>query len=119
MAKMAQRRAESQHTRQKALLPEERFCRILRKKVVILIEYEDYKSHWNKGSEGTIYCENIVNCYQNNIQCRYSGISPMYPDPFEGVPRNVREAEELFGVAEKDAQPVPEPPPEVEVEADP
>lgn len=103
--------------RQKALLPEERFCRILRKRIVTLVEYEDYHHPQNKGPEGAIYCENIIDCYQNCVKCRYSGISPLYPDPFEGVPRNLREAEELFGKPETENQPVPEPPPEAAVES--
>ncbi|MBM3460606.1 MAG: hypothetical protein FJX76_00705 [Armatimonadetes bacterium] len=112
MARIAQqqRRVEAQ-LRQKALLPEERFCRIIRQRITVLIEYEDYKGPHHKGPEGMVYCENIVPCYQANRQCRYSGISPLYPDPFEGVPRNLREAEELFGTAETDTQPPSEPEP--------
>lgn len=69
--------------KQKALEPQERFCRILGKKVVILVEYSDYKSIRDKGSEDTIYCSNIIQCYHNNVKCKYSGISPLYPDPFD------------------------------------
>ncbi|CAN0076293.1 unnamed protein product, partial [Phaeothamnion confervicola] len=68
--------------KQKALEPHLRHCQILDKEVSILIEYPDYKNPNYKGPEGAIYCENIINCYQNNIKCRYSGISPLYPDPF-------------------------------------
>lgn len=98
MSRMAQKRAEARqrHVRQKALQPEERFCRIQKCRVTVLVEYMDYVSHWNKGPEGELYCENIIQCYQANIPCRYSGISPLYADPFEGVPRDVREAERLF-----------------------
>jgi len=42
------------------------------------------------------------------VPCRYSGLSPLYPDPFEGVPRDVREAEELFGVAPAKPEETPE-----------
>lgn len=99
MTEIAQKRAAAtlRQVRRKALQPEERFCKILRKTVTILVEYPDYHSPMNKGAEGEIYCSNIIECYQNNIQCRYSGISPLYPDPFEGVPRDVREAKRLFG----------------------
>lgn len=116
----------AQQLRRKALQPEERYCRILRKRVTILVEYPDYHSPMNKGPDGEIYCSNIIECYQNNVQCRYSGISPLYPDPFEGVPRDVREAERMFGppepsqpepleeeeeLAEQDEQALPEPEP--------
>lgn len=80
------RAEEAQQLKQKALEPHVRECQILKKKVSILVEYTDYRGPHNKGPEGAIYCENIVNCYQNNIKCRYSGISPLYPDPF--LPRN-------------------------------
>lgn len=70
--------------KKKALEPQERFCRILKKNVTILLEYVDYKHQGNKGEAGTLYCENIIECYHNNIKCRYSGISPLYPDPFTG-----------------------------------
>lgn len=69
--------------KKKALEPQEKFCRILGKNVTVLVEYMDYKGACNKGEQGAIYCENIIDCYHNNIKCRYSGISPSYPDPFE------------------------------------
>lgn len=98
MTRIAQtKRAAQQELRRKALQPEERFCKILHKVVTILVEYSDYHTPMNKGAEGEIYCSNIIQCYQNNVQCRYSGISPLYPDPFEGVPRDVREAARMFG----------------------
>jgi hypothetical protein len=103
MSRIAQQRAApQQQLRRKALQPEERYCRILRKRVTILVEYMDYHTPHNRGAEGEIYCSNIIQCYQKNIQCRYSGISPLYPDPFEGVPRDVREAEAMFGKAEEE-----------------
>lgn len=68
--------------KKKALEPCEKFCKILGKKVTVLIEYPDYKGSHNKGQEGTLYCENIIQCYQNNVKCKHSGISPLYPDPF-------------------------------------
>ena len=83
------RQEEATALKQKALEPHLRHCQILDKEVSILIEYPDYKNHNYKGPEGAIYCENIINCYQNNIKCRYSGISPLYPDPFA-----LKEAEE-------------------------
>ena len=106
MSRIAQKRVEAhqRHVRQKALQPEERFCRIQKCRVTVLVEYVDYVSHWNKGPEGELYCENIIGCYQENIPCRYSGISPLYPDPFEGVPRDVREAERLFGAGQQPSE---------------
>lgn len=98
MTRIAQQRAAaSQQVKRKALQPEERFCRFLRKPVTILVEYPDYQAPHRKGVDGEIYCSNIIECYQKNRECRYSGISPLYPDPFEGVPRDVREAAALFG----------------------
>lgn len=77
-----QKKAEAAALKQKALEPQERHCHILDKKVNILVEYPDYKNPYVKGPEGAIYCENIVECFQNNVECRYSGISPLFPDPF-------------------------------------
>lgn len=103
MTRIAQQRASSQQQlRRKALQPEERYCRILLKPVTILVEYSDYHTPFNKGPEGEIYCSNLINCYQKHIECRYSGISPLYADPFEGVPRDVREAEAMFGKAKEE-----------------
>ncbi len=105
MSKVAQQRiVAAQQVRRKALAPEERFCRVLRKRVTILVEYSDYHTPMNKGPEGEIYCSNIIECYQGGVRCRYSGISPLYPDPFDGVPRDVREAERLFGGAEPEKE---------------
>ena len=50
--------------------------------MTILVEYPDYKGPHHKGPEGAIYCENILPCYQADRRCRYSGISPLFPDPF-------------------------------------
>lgn len=102
MTRNVQKHAQ-ERLRAKALLPEERFCRIRRKRITVLVEYEDYRNPHNKGPEGTLYCESIVECYQENVQCRYSGLSPSYPDPFAGVPRDVREAEALFLPAKTEA----------------
>jgi len=85
------RKQQQKALRQKALEPHERYCRILRRKVNVLIEYLDYKSSRHKGEEGTIYCENILDCYQNDVRCRYSGISPSYPDPFWGTAESSEE----------------------------
>ncbi len=84
--------AEAQQLKQKALEPQQRQCYIMKKKVSILVEYPDYKGPHFKGPEGAIYCENILECYQKNIRCRYSGISPLFPDPF--IPRGDDEATE-------------------------
>ena len=87
-----QKAAEAQELRQKALEPQERHCYIMKKKVNILVEYLDYKDPHDKGPEGAIYCENILECYQNNVRCRYSGISPLFDDPF--IPRGDEDEEE-------------------------
>ena len=76
------RQEETAALKQKALEPNLRHCSILKKKVTVLIEYPDYKNPHYKGPEGAIYCKNIIECYQNCVKCRYSGISPLYPDPF-------------------------------------
>ena len=65
----------------RALEPQKMHCRILDKEVSVLFEYPDYKNRNNKGFIGTVYCENIVDCYHNDRHCKYSGISPSYPDP--------------------------------------
>lgn len=80
------KQAEAQQLKQKALEPQQRQCHIRKMKVNILVEYPDYKGPHYKGPEGAIYCENILDCYQKNIRCRYSGISPLFPDPF--IPRD-------------------------------
>jgi len=49
--------------------------------VCVLLEYQDYKNFRYKGDQDTLYCENIIDCYHNRRPCRYSGISPSYPDP--------------------------------------
>lgn len=76
------RQEEAVALKQKALEPQCRHCYIRNIKVNILVEYPDYKNPNHKGEEGAIYCENIVECYQANMKCRYSGVSPLYPDPF-------------------------------------
>jgi len=85
------RRQEAVEPKRKALEPHQRFCHILKKTVDILIEYPDYKNPSNKGKEGSIYCGNILPCYHNNIKCRYSGISPLYRDPFLATDSDMRE----------------------------
>ena len=62
----------------KALECAVRYCHITDREVVINIEYPYYSDAYNKGPEGEIYCEHIIECYK----CRYSGISKLYPDPF-------------------------------------
>ena len=69
----------------KALEPKYMFCTILERKVTVLQEYSDYKNRNNKGAPSTYYCENIIPCYGNGKKCRYSGISPLYPDPLVPV----------------------------------
>lgn len=86
-----QKRQEAQALRQKALEPSVRRCHILDIDVTVLVEYPDYKGPHHKGPEGELYCENIVACYQANRRCRYSGISPLFPDPF--LPRERPEEE--------------------------
>lgn len=90
---LRQAHAEEAHAlKQKAMEPHIRHCYIQKTDVNILIEYSDYKHPQNKGPEGAIYCENIIYCYQNNVKCRYSGISPSYPDPF--IPREFSDSED-------------------------
>lgn len=78
----AVQKKEAHELKKKALQPCEKFCKIAGKKVIVLIEYPDYKGAHFKGQEGTLYCEDIIPCYRKNIECKYSGISPLYPDPF-------------------------------------
>jgi hypothetical protein len=77
---MMHRKAVEQ--KRKALEPQERFCYILQKKVSVLVEYPNYKNPHMKGEEGSLYCSNIITCYHNDVKCRYSGISPLFRDPF-------------------------------------
>lgn len=76
------RQKHAVNMKQRALEPCKMHCRILGKEITVLKEYSDYKNPWNKGEAGDLYCENIIECYQNNVKCKYSGISPLYPDPF-------------------------------------
>ena len=101
------RQEEAPALKQKALEPNGRHCNILKKKVTVLIEYPDYKNPHYKGPEGAIYCENIIECYQNNVKCRYSGISPLYPDPFIGG-----EEPEEDQASEEDSEGAEEPDPQ-------
>lgn len=93
-----QRQEEAIPLKQKALEPHARYCCLKKCKVSVLIEFPDYKNPYNKGPEGAIYCENIVPCYQEGAQCRYSGISPLYPDPL----RPLDSPEALEGLASND-----------------
>ncbi len=68
--------------RQHAREVQERFCNIKKKTVTVLVDYPDYIDAYNKGIPGDIYCSNLVECYSQHEKCRYSGISPLYPDPF-------------------------------------
>lgn len=65
----------------KALEPRKMFCAIKKKKVTVLFEYSDYRNRHFKGAPDTCYCECIISCYNEGVRCRYSGISPLYPDP--------------------------------------
>ena len=94
--------AEAQELRQKALEPQERHCYIQKKKVNILVEYLDYKDPFDKGPEGAIYCENILECYQKDVRCRYSGISPLFDDPF--IPRGDEEEESEEDSSEEESE---------------
>lgn len=76
------RHQEAHALKQKALEPQVKRCYIMNLDVSVLVEYPDYKGPHHKGPEGAIYCENIVPCYQANRNCRYSGISPLFADPF-------------------------------------
>lgn len=73
---------EARFASAKAMEPQIRHCYILNIDVHVLVEYPYYKNPNVKGPQGEIYCENILSCYQNNVKCRWSGISPNYPDPF-------------------------------------
>ncbi len=75
--------------RMKALEPKRMFCTLINKKVTVLMEYDDYRNSRNKGASDTCYCENIIPCYGEGRKCRYSGISPLYPDPL--VPEELSE----------------------------
>lgn len=68
--------------RAKAMEPMIRHCFIMDLDVHILVEYPEYKNPNYKGPAGEIYCSNILHCFHNDVKCRWSGISPHYPDPF-------------------------------------
>lgn len=70
----------------RALEPKAFYCNLTKRNISALVEYSDYKHRNQKGEPGTIYCEHIIECYHNKERCRYSGISPSYPDPL-GPPR--------------------------------
>lgn len=73
---------EERARKRRALEPKSCWCRITGRRVTVNIEYPDYVSAYNKGPQGDIYCENLIECYYKHIQCRYSGISRTFPDPF-------------------------------------
>ncbi len=75
----------------RALEPTRMYCSIIEDDVSVLLEYLDYKNRNNKGSVGTVYCENIIDCYHKGRKCKYSGISPSYPDPLSPVKEERRE----------------------------
>ncbi len=78
--KKQQRKEEYKY---KALEPKEVFCKILNKKITIVVEHLDYKGSYIKSEIGEIFCSNMLECYHENIKCKYSGISKFYPDPLE------------------------------------
>ncbi len=78
--KKQQRKEEYKY---KALEPKEVFCKILNKKITIVVEHFDYKGSYVKSKIGEIFCSNMLECYYENIKCKYSGISKFYPDPLE------------------------------------
>lgn len=86
--------AAKKELKRKALEPIERYCSLIKKKVTILAEYEDYKNPRNKGPLGTIYCSNIIPCFHNEMKCKYSGISPLYPDPLMPLEEHLEELQE-------------------------
>lgn len=88
-AKEKKMQMQAKRYNQKAMEPQVRHCYILDKDVNVLVEYPYYKNPNVKGPEGEIYCENIMKCFQNRVECRWSGISPHYPDPF--APRTPRQ----------------------------
>lgn len=69
--------------RKRALEAKELICKILQKKVTVMIEYLDYKSIYDYSQTSELFCSNMLECYQNNIKCKYSGISKFFPDPFD------------------------------------
>ena len=77
-----QKHKEAAKERRVTQEPEERYCTIKEKKVQVIIIYPDYHNAYDKGKPGDICCSNIIECYNENVKCRYSGISPLYPDPF-------------------------------------
>jgi len=74
---------EKEELKRKALEPQEVFCKILQKKITVLIEYTDYRGVNYPLKQNEIFCSNMLECYQNNIKCKYSGISKFFPDPFD------------------------------------
>jgi hypothetical protein len=105
------RRKATLPLKRKALEPHQRYCRFVDKKVSVLVEYVDYKTPFNKGEEGTLYCGNMLECYHKQVCCRYSGISPLYPDPFQGAPKDYSD-EDGEGESEREAPSQPEEPAE-------
>lgn len=69
------------HHRSRALEPKSMYCSLTKRRTSVLFEYPEYRNRNNKGPVGTVYCENIIECYHNMQRCRYSGISALYPDP--------------------------------------
>jgi hypothetical protein len=77
------RQQKKEEYKYKALEPKEVFCKVLNKKITIVVEHLDYKGSYIKSEIGEIFCSNMLECYYENIKCKYSGISKFYPDPLE------------------------------------
>ena len=80
--------AYKHNSKVRALEPQKMLCLLINKEVSVLLEYSDYKNRNNKGAVGTVYCENIIDCFHNKRHCKYSGISPSYADPLVPLPKS-------------------------------
>lgn len=80
---VARRLVSKSEVKRRAMEPKQLFCKILQKNVTVIIEHIDYKGSYYPSQVGEIFCSNILECYQNGIKCKYSGISKFFPDPFE------------------------------------
>ncbi|MCS6955373.1 MAG: hypothetical protein NZM44_03350, partial [Candidatus Calescibacterium sp.] len=46
-------------SKQRALEPKELLCKILQKKVTVVVEYLDYKGRYHYSESGEIFCSNM------------------------------------------------------------
>ena len=88
-------REEGRLCYRRALEPATRYCYITKRQVTVCIDYPEYIDSRRKGPQGDIYCEHIVECYRRQVRCCYSGISPLFPNPF--VPPDSEEPQPLEG----------------------